>query len=101
GIGGLSRHADPATDRARGHRASARDAVRRAYRRGGRRAGRRARRADRMSAFVETHGAGPDLVLVHGWGLHGGLFGPLVPLLAERRRVHVVDLPGHGRSATV
>lgn len=52
-----------------------------------------------MSVFVESVGAGEDLVLVHGWGLHGGLFGAIVPLLATSFRVHVVDLPGHGRSA--
>jgi len=33
--------------------------------------------------------------------MHGGLFAPLVPLLAQRHRVHVVDLPGHGHSAAV
>ena len=48
---------------------------------------------------VETHGAGPDLVLLHGWAMHGGIFAPLTPLLAAQFRVHVVDLPGHGRSA--
>ncbi len=33
--------------------------------------------------------------------MHGGLFAPLLPLLAPHYRVHVADLPGHGRSATV
>lgn len=48
---------------------------------------------------VDSVGAGPPLVLLHGFALHGGLFGPLLPVLAQRRRVHVADLPGHGRSA--
>lgn len=48
---------------------------------------------------VETVGAGPPLVLLHGWGMHGGLWMPLLPRLAARHRVHVVDLPGHGHSA--
>jgi pimeloyl-[acyl-carrier protein] methyl ester esterase len=48
---------------------------------------------------VESVGNGPDLVLIHGWAMHGGIFAPLTPLLAERFRVHVVDLPGHGYSA--
>lgn len=52
-----------------------------------------------MSVFVASTGVGDDLVLVHGWGLHGGLFASIVPLLAQSFRVHVVDLPGHGRSA--
>ena len=48
---------------------------------------------------IETHGAGPDLVLIHGWAMHGGIFAPLTPALAAHFRVHVVDLPGHGRSS--
>jgi pimeloyl-[acyl-carrier protein] methyl ester esterase len=47
---------------------------------------------------IETVGAGPDLVLIHGWAMHSGIFAPLTPLLAERFRVHLVDLPGHGFS---
>jgi pimeloyl-[acyl-carrier protein] methyl ester esterase len=38
-------------------------------------------------------------VLLHGFALHGGLFAPLVPALARRHRVHIPDLPAHGRSA--
>ena len=48
-----------------------------------------------------TVGAGPPLVLLHGWGLHAGFFSPLLPALARRYRVHAVDLPGHGRSARI
>jgi pimeloyl-[acyl-carrier protein] methyl ester esterase len=48
---------------------------------------------------IETLGDGPDLVLIHGWAMHGGIFAPLLPLLARQFRVHVVDLPGHGHSA--
>jgi pimeloyl-[acyl-carrier protein] methyl ester esterase len=48
---------------------------------------------------IESVGAGPDLVLIHGWAMHGGIFARLTPLLAARFRVHVVDLPGHGRSS--
>lgn len=47
---------------------------------------------------VESVGIGPPLVLLHGFALHGGLFAPIVPLLARHMRVHVVDLPGHGWS---
>lgn len=47
---------------------------------------------------IETVGAGPDLVLIHGWAMHAGIFAPLTPLLAAHFRVHLVDLPGHGFS---
>ena len=48
---------------------------------------------------IDSFGSGPDLILIHGWAMHGGIFAPLTPLLAERFRVHVVDLPGHGYSS--
>jgi pimeloyl-[acyl-carrier protein] methyl ester esterase len=50
---------------------------------------------------VESSGSGPPLVLLHGWAMHSGVWGPLVPALALRHRVHAVDLPGHGGSAAV
>ena len=48
---------------------------------------------------VESAGIGPPLVLLHGWAMHSGIWGPLVARLARRFRVHAVDLPGHGHSA--
>lgn len=51
-----------------------------------------------MTLYTETTGAGPDLVLLHGWALHGGLFAPLAAALADRYRVTCIDLPGHGQS---
>ncbi|MEO8742605.1 MAG: alpha/beta fold hydrolase, partial [Lysobacteraceae bacterium] len=47
---------------------------------------------------IEVRGNGPPLVLIHGWAMHSGLFGALLDRLAERRTLHLVDLPGHGRS---
>ena len=47
---------------------------------------------------IETLGSGPDLVLIHGWALHGGVFAPLAERLAPHYRLHLVDLPGHGFS---
>ncbi|PKM06463.1 MAG: pimeloyl-[acyl-carrier protein] methyl ester esterase [Gammaproteobacteria bacterium HGW-Gammaproteobacteria-4] len=41
---------------------------------------------------------GPDLVLIHGWAMHAGIFAPLLDALAGCYRLHLVDLPGHGRS---
>lgn len=51
-----------------------------------------------MSLYIDIRGSGPDLIMLHGWGLHGGLFGPVFEPLAEHFRLHLVDLPGHGRS---
>ena len=52
-----------------------------------------------MSALhVQQLGDGPDVVLLHGWALHGGMWGPWLDTLAAQARLHVVDLPGHGRS---
>ena len=56
-----------------------------------------------MSALlhVEAAGTGPPLVLLHGWAMRSGMWGSVVAELAPRFRVHAVDLPGHGHSATV
>lgn len=51
-----------------------------------------------MSLHVERRGQGPDLVLLHGWALHGGMWGPWLDELAAHARLHLVDLPGHGHS---
>lgn len=49
--------------------------------------------------FIHTEGHGDaHLVLLHGWAMHGGVFAPLIEVLADRCTLHVVDLPGHGRS---
>jgi pimeloyl-[acyl-carrier protein] methyl ester esterase len=49
--------------------------------------------------FIHTEGRGDThLVLLHGWAMHGGAFAPLVERLRDRCTLHVVDLPGHGRS---
>jgi len=58
----------------------------------------RPERGDPMTLHVETSGEGPPLVMLHGFALHGGVFATVVPALARRYRVHVVDLPGHGHS---
>jgi len=43
-------------------------------------------------------GAGPDLFLVHGWGMNSAIVEPFASDLAGSWRVTVVELPGHGRS---
>ncbi len=51
-----------------------------------------------MPLHIEVVGAGAPLVLIHGWGLHGGVFAPLVERLSGEFEMHLVDLPGHGHS---
>lgn len=51
-----------------------------------------------MSVHVEVTGSGPALVLLHGWGMHGGIWQPVRDALAARFTLHIVDLPGHGFS---
>lgn len=48
---------------------------------------------------VEELGSGAPLLLIHGWGMHGGMWGGVAERLAEHLRVLAVDLPGHGFSA--
>lgn len=47
---------------------------------------------------VETTGEGPDLVMLHGWGMHSGVWQTVAEELSNSFRMHCVDLPGHGRS---
>lgn len=51
-----------------------------------------------MSLHVEIVGSGPDLILLHGWGMHSGIWGGVRDELAQKFRVHAVDLPGYGAS---
>lgn len=51
-----------------------------------------------MSLHVDIAGQGTDLVLLHGWAMHSGVFRDIADLLSARHRVHRIDLPGHGRS---
>lgn len=43
-------------------------------------------------------GAGRPLLFIHGWGMHGGMWGDALQRLAGAHRVLAVDLPGHGYS---
>ena len=51
-----------------------------------------------MSLHVDSHGSGAPLLLIHGWGMHGGMWGGVAERLAQHFRVLAVDLPGHGWS---
>jgi pimeloyl-ACP methyl ester carboxylesterase len=54
-----------------------------------------------INLYYEVHGAGRPLILLHGGLMSGETFGPVLPLLAERHQVVVVDLQGHGRTADI
>ncbi|WP_429136246.1 pimeloyl-ACP methyl ester esterase BioH [Aeromonas hydrophila] len=51
-----------------------------------------------MSVSVERFGQGPDLVLLHGWGMNGAVWHGIAQQLAAHYRLHLVDLPGFGNS---
>ncbi|AGB84524.1 MULTISPECIES: pimeloyl-ACP methyl ester esterase BioH [Serratia] len=49
--------------------------------------------------YWQTMGEGDrDLVLLHGWGLNAEVWGCALTRLAPHFRLHLVDLPGYGRS---
>lgn len=48
-----------------------------------------------------TEGSGPPILMLHGWGAHGGLIWALAhPLSKLGYRVYVPDLPGFGQTAS-
>lgn len=48
--------------------------------------------------YVHSAGRGPEVVLLHGWGMHSGVWEDVVEALVDDYRVTVMDLPGHGYS---
>jgi pimeloyl-ACP methyl ester carboxylesterase len=58
-------------------------------------------RVNGLDLHYEVHGAGDPLVLLHGGLGSTGMFGPVLPMLAEHRRVIAVDLQAHGRTADI
>jgi pimeloyl-ACP methyl ester carboxylesterase len=54
-----------------------------------------------VNLYFEKHGDGRPMILLHGGLGSGEMFGPLLPLLAERHQVVAVDLQGHGRTADI
>lgn len=51
--------------------------------------------------YVDVQGSGSDVVLLHGWGMHGGVWGEFQKQLVKNNKVHTVDLPGYGLSHNV
>ena len=54
-----------------------------------------------MSAHVEIIGQGQPLVLLHGWGMHSGVWQPLIKKLSAQYMLYLVDLPGMGNSRPI
>jgi len=52
----------------------------------------------RRYEYTGTGGSGVPLLLIHGWGMHGGLWDGVAKSLAQHFPVMAVDLPGHGLS---
>lgn len=48
-----------------------------------------------MTPAVTTLGQGPDLALLHGWGLGSGIWQEVAEALAGDFRVHLLSLPGY------
>ncbi|RRZ89824.1 pimeloyl-ACP methyl ester esterase BioH [Erwinia sp. 198] len=49
--------------------------------------------------YWQTIGTGDrDLVMLHGWGLNAGVWQNIIARLSPHFRLHLVDLPGYGRS---
>ena len=49
--------------------------------------------------YAGARGSSSPLVLLHGWGMHGGMWGSVAQQLAHNLPVMAVDLPGHGYSS--
>ena len=54
------------------------------------------RRKIDLNLVSTTYGQGPDLVLLHGWGLNSGVWQALIPSLQSCFRLTTIDLPGFG-----
>ncbi|HEY3992026.1 MAG TPA: alpha/beta hydrolase [Ktedonobacteraceae bacterium] len=52
----------------------------------------------RQQIFYRVLGQGSPLVLIHGFGVSGHIWQPMLPYLAQKRQVFIVDLPGYGKS---
>ncbi len=49
-----------------------------------------------MTVQLTSTGSGPNLVLIHGWGIGSFVFNKIIPLLSQKLTVHCLDLPGYG-----
>ncbi len=54
-----------------------------------------------LNMYYEMHGTGEPLILLHGGFGSTGMFDAIMGLLSKDRRVILVDLQGHGRTADI
>lgn len=47
---------------------------------------------------IEQKGRGEPLVMLHGWGFHGGVWQSVIDELSQHYHLYLIDLPGCGRS---
>jgi pimeloyl-[acyl-carrier protein] methyl ester esterase len=51
-----------------------------------------------QAVYCRVTGQGENLVLLHGWGVNSAVWEPVIESLSQSFRLHLVDLPGFGRS---
>ena len=54
-----------------------------------------------LNVYYQIHGTGQSLILLHGGLGSIGMFGQIIPALAELRQVSGVELQGHGHTADI
>ena len=50
---------------------------------------------------IKKIGQGKDLVLIHGWGMHSGIWEPIIDKFSNHYTLHLVDIPGMGKSPLI
>jgi pimeloyl-[acyl-carrier protein] methyl ester esterase len=50
---------------------------------------------------IKKIGQGKDLVLIHGWGMHSGIWEPIIDRFSNQYTLHLVDIPGMGKSDVI
>eukprot|EP00873_Tetraselmis_striata_P032745 jgi/Tetstr1/453009/TSEL_040045.t1 len=53
---------------------------------------------DGLNMYYQVHGEGEPLLLIHGGLMTIEAWGPILPALAEDRKVYAIELEGHGRT---
>lgn len=54
---------------------------------------------ERFVVSLDASDYGEPLVMLHGWGMHGGIWGSAAEQLAQHFRVYCPDLPGYRQSS--